>query len=273
MSTLSRLGVQMRTFGICPRMEWARFGSTLRTVAPLLVVVLATNLGFSVGSHLPPKLRETSYLICSFILVAGLFWIVFSFVRGERLGQSSTESPHDPDVAWVLLYVCLSIDLYFTLSNLLTFLSVVSLWLVGGGARLLRRDSRLTFAFGWFALLGLMVFVVCRMNLGPDDSGMDLLPITKAAIHNALHGRNPYLADYTSITTGPFFYLPPEWISYAPFEIAGINLRWINLFCWLGIIVIFERSAMKAVDRSLARAAFYPVMAAFPVFQAMDSHA
>src|SRR3954451_7577240 len=118
-----------------------------------------------------------------------------------------------------------------------------------------------------------MVFVVCRMNLAPDDSGMDLLPITKAAIHNALHGRNPYLADYTSITTGPFFYLTLEWISYALFEIAGINLRWINLFCWLGIIVIFERSAMKAVDRSLARAAFYPVMAAFPVFQAMVSPA
>ena len=63
--------------------------------------------------------------------------------------------------------------------------------------------------------------------------GGDLLPIIIAACQNLLHGIDPYKADYSHITSNPFFYLPLQWLPYLPAAALACDPRAVTVAIFL----------------------------------------
>lgn len=235
-------------------------------IVPFLLVVAATTVGFGIGSHLSTIWAERDYTFWSLVMLIGITGLVASCLPSATTAIGKSGVPYPGDTAWVVLCGSVSVSLYLSLPTRTALGIVTLLWLVAIGVRLWRRDPFWPFAAAFAAMVALMVWSVIPMR---DSSAMDLLPITKAAIRYAFQGIDPYRADYTNVTPNPFFYLPGEWITYAPFELLRINLCWINFGCWLAIIGLFEGAIFQPTNRAIARTFFYPVIAAFPVIQAM----
>ena len=66
-----------------------------------------------------------------------------------------------------------------------------------------------------------------------------MLPVIAWADRTFLHGLNPYFEDYTSVTPGPFFYLPLQWLVYLPFVALHLDLRLLNLASVFGTIGLY----------------------------------
>lgn len=204
-------------------------------------------------------------------MLGGMIHLAVTGRRGSLMDSGKEHPTLRRNAHWVVLYAFVSISFYLILTTKLALVLALMLCVATVCGFLWSRAPFWPLMVLLTATIALMLYNVHRMNSLPDDPGMDLLPITRAAIHYAAKGIDPYQADYSHVTPNPFFYLPTQWMSYAPFELIGINLRWVNVVCWMAIIAVFEWVASAAINRNLARLVFYPVIVSFPVFQAMDA--
>jgi hypothetical protein len=78
-----------------------------------------------------------------------------------------------------------------------------------------------------------------------DIKRADMLPNLLAGLADVAQGRNPYHAHVFADRVIPHFYLPVLWISYLPFYMAGVDVRWLNilsqLIIFLGLLYAFLR--------------------------------
>jgi len=243
------------------------------SVALFFVVVFVLALAYSIASHLPELWRVLSYKAGSVAFFCCVLGLIVVRVRSSAKVDAGNRVALHPDTTWITLCGFVSADAYFTMQSRYAIGFASVLWLAVLGARVWRKNYRLPMAIAVIAMVSVTAQLAYFIAISPTSPGMDLIPITKAAIHYFVQGVDPYQADYRSVSLGPFFYLPLEWLSYLPFELLGINLHWVNFACWVGIIVVFERTLVAADDRVLPRLVFYPVIASLPVLQAMDTEA
>lgn len=266
--------------GITPSVPPRRSEGDRLARAGLLSVVLATTLGFGLNSSVPAEMRELYYTIWSAVMLGGILILLVSIqwvpVRGhDQVHDGPTQEKQtfrasNEASGWWIPAIVLCSTLYMSLPTLLSFvLGILLVVTVAYGRRWFGRVS--PFLILTLAASGLMIHTIHEMNLQPGYGGMDLLPITVAAMRHAAAGIDPYSADYSTITPNPFFYLPLQWLLYLPFDLAGVNLRWVNFGAWLAIIGLFEGLVTKADDPPAARVMVYAILFSQPVFQAMDT--
>lgn len=73
--------------------------------------------------------------------------------------------------------------------------------------------------------------------------GGDLLPIIMAACQNLLHGLDPYTANYSHVTSNPFFYLPLQWLPYLPAAALGCDPRVVTVVVFLIFVGVVRLNA------------------------------
>lgn len=246
--------------------------SGLIGIIGLLVVAMATTIGFGYGYQLAPTLRELGFTLWSTVMLAGMVCLTVASTRLQEASTFRFKENCISNSACILLCGVICIDLYLLMTTLTALVLAGILYSITFSILFFWRKPAVAFQTSLGALIALMTYYVYKMSLSPHDPGMDVLPITKAAIHYAELYADPYQANYSMVSSNPFFYLPLQWLVYLPFEIFDINLMWVNFFSWILIIVLFERIRFGTTDHWLVRIMFYPVIAAFPVFQAMDGN-
>lgn len=84
--------------------------------------------------------------------------------------------------------------------------------------------------------------------------GGDLLPIIMAACQNLLHGLDPYTANYSHVTSNPFFYLPLQWLPYFPAAALGCDPRVVTVVIFLifvGVVRLNAGAEMQSLPAML----------------------
>ena len=161
----------------------------------LLSVVFATAIGFGFGSRLSPTLRVADYTFWSVVFLGGIVCMFLTRPPKEPpLAADSTSRSvlvGGSDASWIVLSGFLCTTLYLAVTTRWAIVLMIVLWAVVTCLRVWCRDSSLPFVVAATAMIGLMLFYVHRMTVTPEDPIMDLLPITKAAIHNAILSIDP----------------------------------------------------------------------------------
>lgn len=231
--------------------------------AGFLISLAAITVGFGYGPHmLQEAAKERLFLGCSLGLLLGI--TTLATVR------RAPSSAFPDDAPWLLLLGFLAVAFYLSFSTTTAVGLTIAVMLAMIGGRWGAGGSG-AFAVGVAALVTMMVIHVYWLTQNPGHQiAVDVMPITQEAIRQALAGTNPYQADYGAITPRPFFYLPLHWLAYLPSELLGFHPRWFNFLCWGAMILVFERGMLSDSHQATARGYFYPCIASFPVFQAME---
>ncbi len=205
-------------------------------VLALVALLLLLHGAYSLTPDLPPGPRGVAFFAASVLLAALLtgYWLFWQklFAVGPR--PTPGGGPDYADAALPILMIASAA--YFSLPNRLA-LALVALFVVAQAALLARGKLRLSLLASGGVLLVAFVVVVARTSI--SHLGADMLPVTAWADRVFLHGLNPYFEDYTSVTPGPFYYLPLQWLIYLPFVALHLDLRLLNLASLLGVVGLY----------------------------------
>ncbi|MEW5943863.1 MAG: hypothetical protein AB1710_08430 [Pseudomonadota bacterium] len=123
------------------------------------------------------------------------------------------------------------------------------------------RGSTLAFLACAFVLYAVMIARV------PHNVGANMLEIIEAASHSFLAGETPY-RYYEPIAKQPFGYSPGLWLPYSVFVGLGLDVRILNLICFLLIVLVFEKGLRHQGDGAGALSlTLYPFLLSPPVAQ------
>lgn len=206
---------------------------------PVLALVVLLGLlhgAYSLTPDLAPALRQLVFLAGS-LLLAGLlagYWVFWRqlFAAAPRPAEGS--GPDYADVGLAILMIVSAA--YFSLPNRLA-LALIAVFVLGQAVLLGLGRLRISLLSSGAVLLVAFAIVVARTSI--FHLGADMLPVTAWADRVFLHGLNPYFEDYTSVTPGPFYYLPLQWLIYLPFEALHLDLRLLNLASLLGVVGLY----------------------------------
>ena len=216
----------------------------------LLAVTWLTGLSYGFSYAVPHAVLWLYWLAPTALLTAaGLAALLL------RLDRAAPAGPPPLPVELPLL-VTLALDLYFTLplrEAASAVIAVVALLLLARRVPARAPDLLLALALAW----------VAWQALQGDWHGIggDLLPIVVAAGHALLAGADPYAADYSAVTSNPFFYLPLQWLPYVPAAGLGFDPRLVNLAA-LAALAAAVRLGLRRRPAALAQAyfVFFPVL-------------
>ena len=217
--------------------DWLdRCGLGQRSLLPLLALLVLLHFAYSVAPDLRPDLRNLAFLAGSVLLAAllataSLFWRPGS-INEPPATPGASATPSDALFAVVMI----ASAAYFSLPNWLAAPLLAAFGAIQAVILVMRRPRWSLIVSCLSLLLGLGL-VVSWIPL--DRLGGDMLPVTVSADKVFLHGLNPYFEDYTSVTPGPFFYLPLQWLIYLPFVALHLDLRLLNEIAMLGTLGIF----------------------------------
>lgn len=85
----------------------------------------------------------------------------------------------------------------------------------------------------WLAAFGLLIMVYIGISTPNDVKAANMLPVIQAACQDLAVGINPYGKLYPSISSSYMYYLPGVVLPYCPLEINNMDLRWLNVICYL----------------------------------------
>ncbi len=213
-----------------------RCGLAQRSLLPLLALLVLVHVAYSVTPDLRPDLRNLAFLAGSVLLVA-LLAAASSFWRPgpiRELSAAPVEGATPSDALFALVMIASAA--YFSLPNRLAVPLIAAFGTIQAVILVMRR-RRWSLIVSCFCLLLGLGLAVSRVPL--DRLGGDMLPVTVWADNVFLHGLNPYFEDYTSVTPGPFYYLPLQWLIYLPFVVLHLDLRLLNEIAVLGTLGMF----------------------------------
>ncbi|MDE2582196.1 MAG: DUF2029 domain-containing protein [Rhodospirillales bacterium] len=215
---------------------WRGRGLLQPSALALVALLLLLHGVYSLTPDITPALRNLAFLGGSVILVALLLgaWLFW-----RTLFETDRTTSHGgvPDRLDALLpIVMIASAAYFSLPNRLA-LVLVAAFLVAQGAIVAWGRLRLSLLVSCAVLLVAFSVVIARSSI--DHLGADMLPVIAWADRVFLHGLNPYFEDYTSVTPGPFYYLPLQWLIYLPFVALHLDLRLLNLAAVFGTIGLY----------------------------------
>ena len=216
--------------------RWRDCGLCQRSALALVVLLLLLHGAYSLTPDLPPALRQLAFLAGS-VLLAGLlagYWLFWRALFGDARQPTPAAAPDLVDALLPILMIASAA--YFSLPNRLA-LALVAVFAVAQAVLLAWGRLRLSLLASCAVLLVAFAIVIARTSI--DHLGADMLPVSAWADRVFLHGLNPYFEDYTSVTPGPFYYLPLQWLIYLPFVALHLDLRLLNLAAVLGTIGLY----------------------------------
>jgi Glycosyltransferase family 87 len=217
-------------------LPWTELGLAEPPTLALLALLLLLHGAYSITPDITPTLRNLAFPAGSVVLAVLLLgcWL---FWRPLFASPRPVARAAEPDLADALLPIVMIVSAaYFSLPNRLA-LALILGFVAVQGAILFGGRLRLSVAASGAALFGAFAIVVARTTI--NHLGADMLPVTAWADRVFLHGLNPYFEDYTSVTPGPFYYLPLQWLIYLPFVALHLDLRLLNLVAMLGMVALY----------------------------------
>jgi hypothetical protein len=91
-----------------------------------------------------------------------------------------------------------------------------------------------------------------------------MLPVIIAESQQFLAGNNPYGADYANVTGGPVYYLPLQWLFYAPLVALNLDPRLLNVAALAGTVTLFLGLIRGSERRMLYAGMLAGILAARP---------
>ncbi len=216
---------RLRDCGLC---QWPALA--------LVALLLLLHGVYSITPDIRPGARNVAFLVGSVVLalLLGGCWLFWRALFGADRRPAPADAPDYPDAALPILMIASAA--YFSLPNRLA-LGLIAPFVLVQAALLARGYLRASLLVSCAVLLAALAAVVARTSV--DHLGADMLPVTAWADRVFLHGLNPYFEDHTSITSGPFFYLPLEWLAYLPLVALHLDPRLLNLASVLGTIGLY----------------------------------
>ena len=213
--------------------HWRDCGLWHRSVLAFLALLLLLHGAYSVTPDLGPRLRDLAFLVGSVVLSLLLvgFWIAWRPLFANAPPQTPAAAPDPCDA--LLAAGMIVTAAYFSLPNRLA-LSLIAVFVVAQAVILGLGRRRMSLLASCGALLAAFAVVIARTNI--NHLGADMLPVSVWADQVFLQGHNPYFSDYTSVTPGPFYYLPVQWLIYLPFVVLHLDVRLLNFASLLGMI-------------------------------------
>ncbi len=213
--------------------HWRDCGLRHRSVLAFLALLLLLHGAYSVTPDLGPRLRDLAFLAGSVVLTLLLvgFWIAWRPLFANAPPQTRAAAPGPCDA--LLAAGMIVTAAYFSLPNRLA-LSLIAVFVVAQAVILGLGRRRMSLLASCGTVLAAFAVVIARTNI--NHLGADMLPVSVWADQVFLQGHNPYFSDYTSVTPGPFYYLPVQWLIYLPFVAMHLDVRLLNFASLLGMI-------------------------------------
>jgi hypothetical protein len=205
----------------------------LRLVVFAAIVVLL-HLTYSIAPNLPENWRPLLFHLSSAALALTL---AFGFAQEIRTRGAARLWSVPRGLVQVLIPWVFSLSAYyFSLPN-----SRAIWWIIGSGTATMicyiRRRPDVALVVNFSMILLLLAYLTATTMV--DVRVTDMLPMIHWAGEQFLAGQNPYYADYTVVSVGPFYYLPVQWLTYLPFVYAGLDPRILNGIAIAGVAALF----------------------------------
>ena len=213
-----------------------RCGLGQRSLLPLLALLVLLHSAYSITPDLQPDSRNLGFLAGS-VLLAVILAATSFFQRPGSLSEPLAPAGSGAMLSDALFaVVMIGAAAYFSLPNRLAVPLIAAFGTIQA-VILVKRQHRASLIVSCLCLLLGLGLTVWWIPL--DRLGGDMLPVTVWADKVFLHGLNPYFEDYRSVTPGPFYYLPLQWLIYLPFVALHLDLRLLNEIAVLGTMGIF----------------------------------
>ena len=230
-------------------------------VALVGAMLLLAGAAYGLSFRMSPTWRPTVFRGVSLVWLTGLCALVALTLAFP--GRRATIERLNRVGAWSCL-AQLGLTAFF---NLPTQLAMATLTLGALVAWVLARRFGAGSVMLGAAAAGMAGFAASLMLIGMERA--DMLPFIGHAIDVFVAGGDPYAADFSSITPNPFFYPPVQWLIFLPLRVAGLDMRFLNLVCAAGLILLVE---LQVLRRKVAlRAGIYPVLLSPLAFPMMHS--
>jgi hypothetical protein len=219
-----------------PSFRWRDCGLCQRSALALVALLLLLHGAYSLTPDLALAPRNLAFLAGSVLLVLllGGYWLFWRILFAPDRPSAWAGAPDLLDALFPALM--LASAAYFSLPNRLA-LELIAPFVLVQASLLTWGRLRLSVLLTCAVLLVALAVAVAGVSF--DHVGADMLPVIAWADRTFLHGLNPYFEDYTSVTPGPFFYLPLQWLVYLPFVALHLDLRLLNLASVFGTIGLY----------------------------------
>ncbi|MFO1430415.1 MAG: hypothetical protein U1F76_09790 [Candidatus Competibacteraceae bacterium] len=227
----------------------------------LLIMIISLTYGFGYRF----STNGLYYLITTVLFFITLLGITGTFLLSLGNRQEWSEKLSD-FIGFLMVSLSLLLSTFFYSKTFypLPWIYIALPVFLAGFFLQLKWGLRVSTLFLFFTGFAFFIFLVKVVPSTVEAANM--LPIIEAAAHKFLAGENPY-QYYRGVSSFPFDYFPGLWLPYTLFVYLAIDLRILNLICFLSMALIFEKISKSNSASGVLSFTIYPLLLSSPVAQ------